>query len=213
MNKTIFRASLDIHDIYSQFTLSIKKGDTSGRLIITLMQSGKPYHISEGCYAVFTATKAKSGGRLHNDCIIQNNTIIYDFTKGTTSTAELLNCEVILYGVDEQAIVSPRFTIVVHDSVFSEEEVESSNEYNSLGTLITQANSLIKDVSSKLANGDFEGKDGDNGKSAYEIAVKHGFKGSEKEWLDSLKGESVGGGGDGEVNVTYDEATEALTIL
>ena len=26
------------------------------------------------------------------------------------------------------------------------------------------------------------------GKSAYEIAVEHGFKGSEEEWLESLKG-------------------------
>lgn len=29
---------------------------------------------------------------------------------------------------------------------------------------------------------------GDNGKSAYEIAVDHGYKGTEQEWLDSLKG-------------------------
>ena len=29
---------------------------------------------------------------------------------------------------------------------------------------------------------------GDNGKSAYEIAVAHGYKGTESEWLDSLKG-------------------------
>lgn len=32
------------------------------------------------------------------------------------------------------------------------------------------------------------GKDGKDGKSAYEIAVANGFKGTEKEWLDSLKG-------------------------
>lgn len=29
---------------------------------------------------------------------------------------------------------------------------------------------------------------GDNGKSAYEIAVAHGYKGTESEWLESLKG-------------------------
>ena len=28
----------------------------------------------------------------------------------------------------------------------------------------------------------------ENGKSAYELAVENGFKGSEKEWLDSLNG-------------------------
>ena len=31
------------------------------------------------------------------------------------------------------------------------------------------------------------GRDGNDGKSAYSIAVEHGFAGSETEWLDSLK--------------------------
>ncbi len=35
-----------------------------------------------------------------------------------------------------------------------------------------------------------DGKDGSNGLSAYEIAVKNGFVGSEQEWLESLKGET-----------------------
>lgn len=32
------------------------------------------------------------------------------------------------------------------------------------------------------------GADGKDGLSAYEIAIKNGFEGSEEEWLDSLKG-------------------------
>lgn len=32
----------------------------------------------------------------------------------------------------------------------------------------------------------YKGKDGVNGKSAYELAVKNGYKGTEKEWIDSL---------------------------
>lgn len=35
-----------------------------------------------------------------------------------------------------------------------------------------------------------DGKDGLNGLSAYEIAVKHGFSGTEVEWLSSIKGEA-----------------------
>lgn len=34
------------------------------------------------------------------------------------------------------------------------------------------------------------GGTGADGKSAYEIAVEHGFSGTEEEWLESLKGES-----------------------
>ena len=39
---------------------------------------------------------------------------------------------------------------------------------------------------------------GKNGMSAYEIAVKNGFVGSEQEWLDSLKGEDGQQGSQGE---------------
>ena len=41
------------------------------------------------------------------------------------------------------------------------------------------------------------GVDGKDGKSAYEIAVLHGFKGSESEWLDSLHGVDGQPGEDG----------------
>ena len=160
MNRTIFRTSLDIHDIYSQFTLPIKRGDTSGRLIISLTERGKPYQITERCYAVFAAVKEKSGATLHNSCIVQNNTIIYDFTEVTTSTAERLNSEIILYSEDGDTLLSPRFTIVVHDSAFSEAVVEGSNEYNSLRQLVSAANVLVQDVSTKLENGEFVGDKG-----------------------------------------------------
>ena len=36
-----------------------------------------------------------------------------------------------------------------------------------------------------------------NGKSAYDIAVEHGFKGTEEEWLESLKGEKGDSGNPG----------------
>lgn len=41
---------------------------------------------------------------------------------------------------------------------------------------------------------------GVNGKSAYEIAVDHGFEGTEEEWIESLHG---GGGGTLDVNVSF----------
>ena len=74
MKPTIFRMSLDIHKIHSQLTIPIKRGDTSGKLVITLMQSGKPYEITEDCYAKFTAAKDRSGVIMDHPCIIQNNT-------------------------------------------------------------------------------------------------------------------------------------------
>lgn len=42
-----------------------------------------------------------------------------------------------------------------------------------------------------------------NGLSAYEIAVRHGFEGTEEEWLESLKASGGGGGTDGKDGVTF----------
>lgn len=162
MNRTIFRCSLDIHDIYSQFTLPIKKGDTSGRLVITLMENGKPYNIVDGCYAIFAGKKA-NGAILHNACVVEKNTIIYDISKGTTSTAGKIGGEIILYDEEGQELISPRFTIVVHDSIYSETEVEESGEYLSLINVLSEAKSLIADVESKLKNGEFKGDRGEKG--------------------------------------------------
>ena len=42
------------------------------------------------------------------------------------------------------------------------------------------------------------------GYSAYEVAVQNGFKGTEKEWLESLKGEAeLFVKDDGEGNITF----------
>ena len=37
----------------------------------------------------------------------------------------------------------------------------------------------------------------ENGKSAYELAVQHGFKGTEEQWLESLQGNDGVSGKDG----------------
>ena len=162
MNRTIFRCSLDIHDIYSQFTLPIKKGDTSGRLVITLMENGKPYHIVDGCYAIF-AGKKENGALLHNACIVEKNTIVYDISKGTTSTAGKIGSEIILYDEEGQELISPRFTIVVHDSIYSEATVEESGEYLSLINVLSEAKAMISNVETKLKNGEFKGERGFTG--------------------------------------------------
>lgn len=47
-----------------------------------------------------------------------------------------------------------------------------------------------------------DGDDGVNGSSAYQIAVDHGFEGTEAEWLASLKGDTGATGATGETGAT-----------
>lgn len=50
------------------------------------------------------------------------------------------------------------------------------------------------------------------GKSAYEIALSNGFKGTEKEWLDSLKAEYVNDEAKQIATQAVDTANEAMII-
>lgn len=142
MNPSYYRISLDIHDATSQLSFSIKKGDTNRRLLISLTDNGVPYEITGDCYATFSARKADKQ-IVFNDCTIQKNMIIYDITEQTSSVEGRLDCEITLNGEYGQQITSPRFTIIVYASVFSEEEVESSSEYKSLATLVSETRGII----------------------------------------------------------------------
>ena len=150
MNPSYYRISLDIQDATSQLSFPIKKGDTNRRLLISLTDNGVPYTLTKDCYAIFSATKPDKT-TLFNDCTIKNNIIEYDFTPQTTSVEGRLDCEIILIGNNNTQLACPRFTVLVYATNFSEEEIESSSEYKSLLTLVSEGNAYLNDVKETLA--------------------------------------------------------------
>lgn len=52
---------------------------------------------------------------------------------------------------------------------------------------VSNPNNIIPAIGGGLLQG-LPGKDGKNGLSAYELAVEHGYEGTEEEWLQSLAG-------------------------
>lgn len=131
MNNSVFRINLDIHRQTTQANLSVKKGDTARKIVAALSDGGRPYRIDEGCYAVFMAKKS-DGTVLYNGCTIENNCIVYEFTKQTASSAGRMLCELRLYGADNGIITSPRIAIIVSGAVCEDSEVESTDEFTAL---------------------------------------------------------------------------------
>lgn len=138
MNRSIHRISLDIHKVGSQTVLNVKKGDTARSICITLTENGRPYEIVENCSAVFNAKKP-DGNYILNDCVIQGNEIVYDFTPQTAPVAGAMECEVSLYDKAGNQITSPRFLIVVDEVVYNGEEIVSTSEANVLKEMIEEA--------------------------------------------------------------------------
>ena len=56
------------------------------------------------------------------------------------------------------------------------------------------------------------GKDGKDGLSAYQVAINNGFKGTEKEWLDSLKVSNESSARHAPIGWTLDRTTNPWTI-
>lgn len=149
MNYSDYRLSLDIHDEDSGQSLNVKRGDNkSRRIYITLRDGSQPYHISDDCYAVFTATKP-DGKILYNTCSIEDCTIVYELTGQTTNVPGVLECEIRLYGADNQLITSPRFLLIVGENVYSDDEViDSSDEFTALMDLVSEAVGAIDNAQS-----------------------------------------------------------------
>lgn len=163
MNYVEHRFALDVHETVSRESVCVKKGNTAHRLLIHLMEKGRPFHISPECYAVFTAKKP-DGKVVFNDCTIEDCVIIYDFTPQTVAAAGLLESEIMLYGADDTLLTSSSFRIVVEDTVYDEEkELDSQTEATALTKLISEATTLITDVEGKLENGEFVGPQGPQG--------------------------------------------------
>ena len=144
MTYTEHKITLDIHKTVSPVSVRVKKGDTARKLLIHLADNGYPYHISDGCYAVFTAKKP-DGKVVFNDCSIEECVISYDFTEQTVAVAGLVDSEIILYGSNGKQLTSASFHIIVEDTIYdTETEIESTNEYNALAALIAEVQEMKK---------------------------------------------------------------------
>lgn len=136
MEYSIFRFTLNMHTHRSQATVSAFCGDTAIQLRITLADGSNVYKIDDGCVAVLSGTKA-DGYKLLNRCVIENNTIIYDFTEQTTGSAGIVKCEITLYDADDKVITSPKFTIVVDEREVSDNDVNLSQaEYTVIADIM-----------------------------------------------------------------------------
>ena len=102
----------------------------------------------------------------HRACVVVSNVEIKD----------TINKEDTLF-------ISDEFMLVVAKNFINPADVSQGTLPEPLKIVYDDLMSLKKELENKLSNGDF------NGDSAYEVAVKNGYKGTEKEWIASLKGE------------------------
>lgn len=137
MNYSDYKFTLDVQIHQAQVSVPVSLNDTARKLCIGLTDGRKPYTIADGCIASFVAKKP-DGTILHNNCIIERNTIVYEFTPQTTNVEGIVNCEIRLQK-NNVLLVSPQFLIVVDKQVVRADEiVVSEDEVNTIGAIIAE---------------------------------------------------------------------------
>lgn len=140
MNNSIYRVCLDIHTTHAQTQLEVSKGDTAREIEFTLTSGGTIYPIAN-CTAIFRAKKP-DGTVLYNNCEIVGDRIKYQLTSQTSADIGILQCELQLVGADSKLLTAPRFTIKVADTLYTDSEVESEDEFTALTSAIAATENL-----------------------------------------------------------------------
>ena len=129
---------------------------------------------------------------LHKVVQFTQDEITYNRVLGTENTSCFLPAELTagtvkmsLFGYDAEATETARATTIVKTLYIRPSGFEGENGN------VPPTPDLYQQLLQKISE---KGKDG---KSAYEIAVEHGFVGTEAEWLESLKGVNGKDGCDG----------------
>ncbi len=142
MDSLIHKINLDCLRKDSQAIVNAKIGEASGRKIVfTLYEGRAPFFVPSDTTAVFRAKKP-SGAVLYNNCVVDDGKIEYTITSQTVAEKGVFPCEIQIIGADNKVIYTPCITLNVTENLYSDTEVESSNEFTELENALNKIPSL-----------------------------------------------------------------------
>lgn len=119
MTSSIYRITLDVLRPDAQIQLTARRGDSARVLQANLTEGGRPYLPEPGCQGE-VAIRLPDGRVLKNPCGIEDGALVYPLTPATTAQAGVLECELRVLGAGGELLVSPRFTLVVYGTVYTQ---------------------------------------------------------------------------------------------
>ena len=132
MDSLIHKINLDCLRKDSQAIVNAKIGEASGRKIVfTLYEGRAPFFVPSDTTVIFRAKKP-SGAVLYNNCVVDDGKIEYTITSQTVAEKGVFPCEIQIIGADSKVIYTPCITLNVTENLYSNTEVESSNEFTEL---------------------------------------------------------------------------------
>nr|DAP47377.1 MAG TPA: Baseplate component [Caudoviricetes sp.] len=136
------RIKLDLMKAGLQGQVIVKKADSDSRKInIFLSSTAGPYNMKDITSAILRAEKP-DGKVMFNSCTVCEDRLEYIITTQTIAATGTVTCEITLMSSTGQVLVTPQFEIIVADIIYSDTEIESTNEYTALEEAIKKAAAL-----------------------------------------------------------------------
>lgn len=136
------RIKLDLMKAGLQGRVIVKKADSDSRKInIFLSSVAGPYNMKDITSAILRAEKP-DGKVMFNSCTVCEDRLEYIITTQTIAATGTVTCEITLMSSTGQVLVTPQFEIIVADIIYSDTEIESTNEYTALEEAIKKAAAL-----------------------------------------------------------------------
>lgn len=122
-------------------------------IIVKVTDDGKPYPINNTIIPRFKCQKT-DGKKIYNDCtILENGDVKIDITEQLTIVAGMHDCELVLYDANSNAVLhTMSFIVNVKDSVFPDDEVVSSDEFNALQEALLKVDTFDSETITEALN-------------------------------------------------------------
>ena len=131
MDKQITRLTLDVGLRDSYKVVFAKMGDTERRVIAEIKDNGEEYSLT-GVNTVEVRCRKADGKQVTKNATKENNTVVIDISGQMTTCKGTAIVDVVLYGTSGGVLSTAKFYLNVDDGAVSEDEIKSSNEYESL---------------------------------------------------------------------------------
>lgn len=194
MERVEHRIKLNLMKTGLQGQVNVKKADTDSRKVcIYLSYAAKPFDLNDVVSAVLRAEKP-DGKVMFNNCTVCEDRLEYIITTQTIASIGTVTCEITLTSGSGQVLVTPRFEIIVSETIYSDSEIESTDEYTALTETLKKAASLKDGITPTIGeNGNWYFDNVDTGKPSRGLQGEKGtaFQYSDftSEQLAALKGE------------------------
>lgn len=165
MERVEHRIKLNLMKTGLQGQVNVKKADTDSRKVcIYLSYAAKPFDLNDVVSAVLRAEKP-DGKVMFNSCTVCEDRLEYIITTQTIASIGTVTCEITLTSGSGQVLVTPRFEIIVSETIYSDNEIESTDEYTALTETLKKAASLKDGITPTIGeNGNWYLGETDTGK-------------------------------------------------